>query len=147
MTLYKATADGNVAMTQEEEDDFVAEQAVYNSVASKKARLRASVNEINTVKGSVGVTVNDVVYNTNFAARLELSNAFVYLIRNPLETVSIESKDGDVVSLDVTGLEAVYDGVNNYTASVATARKAHFDAIRDLTSEDVDAYDVKSLWP
>jgi hypothetical protein len=147
MTLYKATADGDVAMTQEEEDAFVAEQAVYNSVASKKARLRASVNEINTVKGSVGVTVNDVVYNTNFAARLELSNAFVYLIRNPLETVSIESKDGDVVSLDVTGLEAVYDGVNNYTASVATARKAHFDAIRDLTSENVDEYDVDTLWP
>jgi len=147
MPLYKATAQGQVQMTAKEESDFLAEQSERDSVPNKKAKIRALINEEKKSKENKGVTVNGVLYSTDFTSRLELSNAYIYLVRNPQGTVNLESKDGDIVELNMAGIEAVFDAVNSYISSVAIARKTHFENVRLLNKDNVDSYDVKSLWP
>lgn len=147
MPLFKATDKGQVQMTAEEETAFLIEQAEVNSVPNKKARMRALINEEKKAKENKGVTVGGVKYATDFTARLELSNAYIYLVRNPQGTVNLESKDGDIVELNMAGIEAVFDAVNSYVSSIAIARKTHFENVRLLNKDNVDSYDVKSLWP
>lgn len=147
MPLFKATSEGQVQMTAKEESDFLAEQISRDTVPRKKVRLRAEINEEKKLKELAGITVNDVQYGTDFMTRLELSNAYIYLVRNPQGTVNLEAKNGDIVELDMTGVEAVFDAVNSYISDVAIARKTHFDNVRSLTKDNIDSYDVKSLWP
>jgi len=147
MPLYKATAAGQVQMTAKEESDFLAEQSERDSVPNKKARIRALINEEKKAREFAGVTVDGVQYSTDFASRLELSNAYIYLVRNPQGTVNLETKTGDIVELNADQIDAVFDAVNGYVSDVATARKTHFDNLRGLTKDNIDSYDVKSLWP
>lgn len=144
MPLYKATVDGQVEMTAEEEAEFLAERS---AIPGKKARLRMLINERKKLSDDASVTVGSVSYGVNQTARLELSNAYVYLIRNPTGTINIETKNGDIVTLDLIGLEAVFDAVNGYVSAVSNARKTHFANIKDLTKDNIDAYNIESLWP
>lgn len=147
MTLFKATANGNVPMTAQEEAEFVAEQAANNSLPNKKARLRESINTEKKSRDLKGVNVNGNKYSTDFSARLQLANAMVLLGRNPGGLATIEDKNGDIVQLDIIALGVVYDAVNAYIDSVSMAKKAHFDAIKLLKSDNIDSYDINTLWP
>lgn len=147
MALFKATSHGSVQMTAQEESEFVAEQASSNSLPNKKLKLREAVNDAKKTRDSKGVVVGGVRYNTDFVSRLQFANAMVYLGRNPSGVATVEDKNGDVVQLDLTAMGAVFDAVNAYVDALSLARKAHFDAIKLLKNDNVDGYDINTLWP
>lgn len=147
MTLFRATINGNIPMTAQEEAEFMADQAVHNSLPNKKTRLRQRVNAEKDNKDLKGINVNGVKYSTNFSARLQLANAMVFIGRNPGALATIEDRNGDIQQLDAAALGAVYDAVNAYIDSVALAKKAHFEAIKLLRVDNIDSYDINTLWP
>lgn len=147
MPRFKATKNGPVQFTEQEESEFDARETEFLSVANKKKLLREKINLEKFDAESKGVVVNDVRYSIDFATRSELANAYVYLSRNQDRTYTVNPKNDDPVELDFTSLGIVYDAVNLQSNLVAEARKSHFAAIKELTKNNVDSYDVKSLWP
>lgn len=147
MALFKATAQGQVEMTAQEEAEIRAIWDESDSIPNKKARIRSSINDERRIRQNNGVTINGVLYGTDLNSRIELSNAYIYLVRNQGAKVNIESKSGEILELDMKGIEAIYDAVNSHVSAVASVAKTHFDNLKLLTKNDIDSYNVKALWP
>lgn len=147
MALFKATAQGQVEMSAQEEADIRALWDESDSVPNKKARIRTAINDERRFRQNTGVVVDGVLYGSDLNSRIELSNAYIYLVRNEGSTVNIESKSGELFELDMKRVEAIYDAVNSHVSAVSTAAKTHFDNLKLLTKGEIDLYDVKALWP
>jgi len=147
MALFKATAQGTVQMTAEEESEILAERSERETLPNKKARLRLAINDERKIRANSGVVVSGVIYSTDFNSRIELSNAYIYLVRNEGATIDIESKNGEIFTFDINGIGSIYDAVNSHVNAVSAAAKTHFSNVNLLNKNDVDLYDVKSLWP
>lgn len=147
MALFKATDKGNVQMSGQEEAEILALWAESDSLPNKKARIRAAINDERKFRQNAGVTVNGILYGTDLNSRIELSNAYIYLVRNKGGTVDLESKAGELFTLDMKGVESVYDAVNSHVNNVAAVAKTHFSNVNLLNKNNIDLYDVKSLWP
>ena len=147
MALFKATAQGQVEMTDQEEADIRALWDESDSLPNKKSRIRATINDERRVRQNTGVVIDGVLYGSDLNSRIELSNAYIYLARNDGATVNIESKSGEIFELSMKSVEAIYDAVNSHVLQVSSAAKTHLDNLKLLTKKDIDSYDVKTLWP
>lgn len=151
MALFKATKDGNVPMTPQEEAEirakWAAADAIMVSLPVKKQKLRDAVNAKKKELDASGVNIAGVNYSTAFVSRLEISNAYILITRNPDRVVSIDANDGDVATLTAANVGTVFDQVNAKFEGINAARKQHFDAIRLLNKDNIDSYDVNTLWP
>ena len=147
MAIFKSTDKGPVALSGQEEAEILALWAQNDSLPNKKTRIRVAINDERKSRQNSGVTVDGILYGSDLNSRVELSNAYIYLVRNQGALVNVESKSGEMFSLDIKGVEAIYDAVNGYVNAVYDAARQHYDNLKILTKANIDSYDVKSLWP
>ena len=147
MAIFKSTDRGPVALSGQEEAEILALWAQNDSLPNKKTRIRVAINDERKSRQNSGVTVDGILYGSDLNSRVELSNAYIYLVRNQGALVNVESKSGEMFSLDIKGVEAIYDAVNGYVNAVYDAARQHYDNLKILTKANIDSYDVKSLWP
>jgi len=151
MALFKATKDGNVPMTAQEEAEIRAKWAAADaqavSLPVKKQKLRDAVNAKKKELDASGVNIAGTIYSLSFVSRLEISNAYILITRNPDRVVSIDTNDNDVATLTAANVGTVFDQVSAKFEAINAARKQHFDNIKLLNKDNIDQYDVNSLWP
>ena len=147
MAIFKSTDRGPVALSGQEEAEILALWAQNDSLPNKKTRIRVAINDERKSRQNSGVTVDGILYGSDLNSRVELSNAYIYLVRNQGALVNVESKSGEMFSLDIKGVEAIYDAVNGHVNAVYDVARQHYDNLKILTKANIDSYDVKSLWP
>ena len=147
MAIFKSTDKGMVALSGQDEAEILELWAKSESLPNKKARMRAAINDERKTRQNSGVTIGGVLYGSDLNSRVELSNAYIYLVRNEGAMVNVESKSGEMFSLDIKGVEAIYDAVNGHVSAVYDVAKQHYNNLKLLTKINIDSYDVKSLWP
>lgn len=148
MTLYRATADGNVAMSPTEEAGVIAEWAEYNSLLNKKTRLleRLTMKRESVEYG--GALVNGSLIATDLTSQSKLTGALNFVGRNPARQIKWKAKDGAFVALTRVQIESIADTVGEFVAKCYDNEAAHAAAIDALLTVDaVDAYDMSTGWP
>ena len=143
---YKATVNGNVPLTDEEEAELDEVQNEYNSLSNKRIRLKKAVEARRLVAEFSEISVGNTSITTDSYAQLKIVGALNFSGRNPERRITWKTKTG-FVELTKEDIENIADIVGEYVTKCYEAEKRHYDEIDNLSSEDVESYDIERFWP
>lgn len=148
MTMHRATAEGDIPLTPDEEAEVLAERAEYDSLANKKRRLKARLHKKRLEVEHGGAIVAGAAVATDAESQMRIFNALSFTARNPARVLKRRNNDGTFSNVNASQMVALADAVGEFVAKCGDNEAAHVAAIDALpTTGAVDSYDITTGWP
>lgn len=145
MTMYRATAEGDVPLTAEEEAAVIAERGEWNSIDNQRKLMKVKVTRKRQQVELRGISVEGIPIATDDYAHSRVIKAVEFVKQTGQPSINFKGADGIFYEISAAQLSSILLAIGTFISSCYAAEAVHYAAIESLL--DLTDYDVASGWP
>ena len=145
MVMYKATSDGDVLLTAEEEALIINEQNSWNSIENQRKLLKLRVTKKRQEVEKRFLIVDGIPVATDDYSHSRVSRALEFINQSGKLSIDFKGADGNFYNVSDVQLANILLAISTFINSCYEVEAQHCAAIN--AANDLTDYDISIGWP
>lgn len=145
MTMHRATAEGDIPLTAEEEALIIAEQNAWNSIENQRKLLKLRVTKKRQEVEKRFLIVDGIPVSTDDYSHSRVSRALEFINQSGKLSIDFKGADGNFYNISDIQLANILLAISAFINHCYEVEAQHCAAIN--VANDLTDYDITTGWP